>query len=85
MPTPTCQTCARAMRDKSDFPRGNFSSVFCTDCVDEKGQVKSKSEIRQNMIRYRVEKTGLTLEEATEAVDNLMQRLPAWKSIGITV
>lgn len=85
MPTSTCQTCARAMRDKSDFPRGNFSSLFCADCVDEKGQVRPKSEIRQHMIRYRVEKTGLTLEEATEAVDNLMQRLPAWKATKVTV
>jgi len=66
------------MRDKCDFPRGNFSSEFCSECVNEKGLVKPKAEIRQNMIRYRVEKNGLSVEEATEAVDNLMQRLPAW-------
>jgi hypothetical protein len=66
------------MRDKSDFPRGNFSSEFCADCVDEKGCLKSRSIIRENMIKERVEKRGLSMEEAAESVDNLMKYLPMW-------
>jgi hypothetical protein len=79
MPVSTCQTCARPMREKTDFPRGNFSSGFCADCVDEKGRVKPKAVIRENMIQYRIRNNGLNEIEATEAVDNLMKRLPVWQ------
>jgi hypothetical protein len=81
MPVSTCQTCARVMREKKDFPRGNFSSGFCADCVDEKGVLKPKEIIRANMIRMRVKQSGLNEEEAAEAVDNLMKRLPAWNQM----
>ncbi|SYZ72674.1 putative AraC family transcriptional regulator [Candidatus Zixiibacteriota bacterium] len=81
MPVSTCQTCARVMREKNDFPRGNFSSAFCTDCVDAKGTLKPKEVIRANMIRMRVKSRGLNEEEAAEAVDNLMKRLPAWNQM----
>jgi hypothetical protein len=78
MPTKTCQACAKMMRDAKDFPRGNFASEFCAECVDEKGHLKPRAVIRENMIQYRIKRNGYTLEEATESVDNLMRRLPIW-------
>ena len=78
MATATCQACVRIMREKSDFPRGNFSSNYCVDCVDEKGNLKPREVIRQNMIDYRVKFSGMSEKEATEAVDNLMKRLAVW-------
>lgn len=78
MPTSTCQTCARPMRDKADFPRGNFSSAYCSDCVDARGILKSRDEIRAQMIQLRVSRQGMTEDEAVEQVDNLLRRLPAW-------
>jgi len=81
MPVATCQTCARVMREKADYPRGNFSSEYCSNCVDEKGVLKPKSVIREEIIRYRVRNNGLNEEEAIEAVDNLMKLLPAWQSV----
>jgi len=84
MRTATCQTCARVMREKSDFPRGNFSSEYCSECVDPRGLLKSREEIRIQMIRYRMTRNGMSEEEAVEQVDNIMRRLPAWakRSIG---
>ncbi len=79
MPVSTCKTCGRVMREMKDYPRGNFSSDFCCECVDEKGILRPKKVIRQNMIRYRVKSSGLTEEEAIESVDNLMSHLPAWR------
>ncbi len=78
MATATCQACVRIMREKSDYPRGNFSSIFCADCVDEKGNLKPREAIRKNMIDYRVKFNGMSEEEATEMVDNLMKRLAVW-------
>ncbi len=69
------------MREKSDFPRGNFSSYYCSDCVDKTGRLRPRAVIRENMIRCRVKNNGLTQEEAAEAVDNLMKRLPAWSGL----
>jgi len=78
MTTATCQACVRIMREKSDFPRGNFSSLYCADCVDEKGNLKPREVIRKNMINYRMKNNGLSEEEATEVVDNLMRSLAVW-------
>ena len=79
MSTATCQACVKIMREKSDYPRGNFSSIYCADCVDEKGNLKPREIVRQNMIDYRMKHNGLSEEEATEMVDNLMKRLAVWK------
>jgi hypothetical protein len=78
MATSTCQSCTRIMREKSDYPRGNFSSIYCTDCVDEKGNLKPQEVVRQNMINYRIKHNGLSEEEATESVNNLMKHLAVW-------
>ncbi|MEW5923646.1 MAG: zinc ribbon domain-containing protein [Candidatus Zixiibacteriota bacterium] len=78
MPTSICKACARLMKEKTDFPRGNFDSDYCVDCVDSKGNLKPREIIRVNMIRYRVNNTGISQEEAAEIVDNLMRSLPAW-------
>lgn len=80
MQTSTCQACGRIMREKSDFPRGNFSSDYCSNCVDHKGMLKPREIIRVNMIRCRVNEKGMDQEEAVEIVDNLMPSLPAWKT-----
>jgi hypothetical protein len=80
MPVATCQTCARVMRDKNDFPRGNFSSEFCVNCVDEKGMIKPKDIIREDMIHHRIKHSGLDEDEARELVENLLERLPAWRA-----
>ncbi|RKX28689.1 MAG: hypothetical protein DRP46_08280 [Candidatus Zixiibacteriota bacterium] len=78
MPTSICKACARLMKEKEDFPRGNFDSDYCASCVDHKGNLKPRDIIRVNMIRYRVNNTGVSEEEAAEIVDNLMRSLPAW-------
>lgn len=75
----TCQACVRIMKEESDFPSRNFSSAYCVDCVDEKGNLKSKEAVRQNMINYRMKYNGMTEERATEVVDDLMPRIPTWK------
>lgn len=66
------------MRDKADFPRGNYSSEYCADCVDARGILKSREQIRAQMIQLRIQRNGMTEDEATEQVDNLLRRLPAW-------
>lgn len=78
VPTTTCNACSRKMREKNDFPRGNFSSIYCADCVDARGVLKPREIIRVNMIRRRIRSHGLDLEEATELVDNLMKSMPLW-------
>jgi len=78
MATATCQSCTKIMREKSDYPRGNFSSIYCADCVDEKGNLKPREVVRQNMINYRMKHNDLSEEEAIETVDNLMKHLAVW-------
>jgi hypothetical protein len=73
------------MREKKDFPRGNFSSIYCADCVDARGVLKRREIIRVNMIRRRIRSHGLNLEEAAELVDNLMKSMPLWNGKGAPV
>ena len=80
MTTATCLACHRVMRDISDFPRGNYSSDFCADCVDESGHLRPYNAIRQIMIDRRLKSGGLDLSEATELVDNLLITIPLWNS-----
>jgi hypothetical protein len=78
MPAVTCWACGRLMNDKKDFPRGNFSSDFCSECVDKKGRLKPMEEIRRNLIDQKVKTCGLSVEEASELVDNILRQLPTW-------
>jgi len=85
MPTPICQACGCKMRNKADFPRGNYASEFCVKCLDPKGNIKPFEIIRINMIRCRVNELGIAQDEAAQIVDNLMKSLPFWrnKKIGV--
>jgi hypothetical protein len=75
----SCQACGKVMSRRTDFPRGNFSSRYCADCVDASGQLKPKEIIRANLIRIRVRTQKIDPDEAREIIDNLMQTLPAWR------
>ncbi len=80
MPNRNCESCGKVMKNKADFPRGNYSSRFCADCVDERGNLKTLNEIRENLIEYYINKKKYFEDEAVELVDNRLKNIPLWKA-----
>ena len=76
-----CESCGKLMRDNSDFPRGNFSSNYCSSCVDAGGRLLPRELIRVNMIRMRVNSKRMDESEAAELVDGTREAVEWIRSL----
>lgn len=63
------------------MPLENNSSVFCTYCADEKGNLKSRAEVVQGIAgwleSWAPKKTGVDFVKRAEAY---MGAMPAWNT-----
>ena len=79
MLSPLCEACGMQM--KSDKMRGGAleNNPYCVYCCDNKGELKSRKEVRDAMVKYYMNQRGVGLLEAEKSVDDIMKWLPAWK------
>lgn len=64
-----CQSCGRQSGQEK----------YCTQCTDEKGNLKTFDEIAQNLTEYFIETQGFDREVAKSAAIGVMSRQPAWE------
>lgn len=76
----TCIACGMPMRAASDFALGDESRDYCVHCAREDGSMQSFEEKRQGLAAFIVKTQGLDETVALQAAENMMKRLPAWKS-----
>lgn len=79
---PRCEACGMVMSTPSQHGNGNSGGRLCIYCTDLAGNLKPRSEIREGMIQYTMKLENWTREQAEQAVDNQLSRLPAWQKQG---
>ena len=73
-----CESCGFPMRQPEDHGGGDITCPYCKYCAP-KGKLRSRAEIRKGWIRAVMQMENLTLEEATQKIDEAMPKMPAWR------
>ncbi len=77
---PKCGSCGMMMTKKVDFGGGDTENKFCVHCTDDKGNLKSRQEIKDGMVHAMMKMKNLSLQDAVFEVDESMAKMPAWKN-----
>ena len=73
-----CQSCGNTMMKPSDFGGGNMANPYCSFCTDSSGNLKSKEEVKNALMRFFL-KQEVCKEEAERKALELMHSAPAWR------
>ena len=74
-----CESCGMPMQDASMHGGNDVENPYCDYCTDKDGKLKSREDVREGWINAAMKMHGISREEATEKVDEAMERMPAWK------
>ncbi len=76
--TNTCQACGMPLENPDEVSK--FSNGFCVYCQSqETGTVGSYDEIKEGGVKYFMEATGASREEAENLTVSNMATLPYWR------
>jgi lactoylglutathione lyase len=76
---PLCEACGMPIKNEKMRGGGIADNPYCVFCCDDKGELKSRIEVREGMVRHYINNRGKSRTESEKAVDELMKWLPAWK------
>jgi catechol 2,3-dioxygenase-like lactoylglutathione lyase family enzyme len=76
---PLCESCGMPMNSLRMRGGGIESNPYCAYCCDVNGELKSRKDVRDSMVKFYMNERGVGLKEAEKKVDELMKWLPAWK------
>jgi uncharacterized Zn finger protein (UPF0148 family) len=74
----TCRACGIPLEEASKHSCGDVESPYCSVCTTPHGILKSKDQIREQLIRFHIESLGMTREESQKKTDEHMKNLPEW-------
>jgi len=78
----SCNSCGMPLESKDDFALGDMASAYCKYCVDITGTLLPYDTILKNNAGYFRESQGLAEPAAMKMAQDLLESMPAWKSIG---
>jgi len=76
----TCIACGMPMREISDFAGSDPSKDYCVHCSRPDGEMQSFKEKRESMTKFIVKTQGFDENAARKVAEDMMRKLPAWKS-----
>ena len=76
---PLCESCGMPMNSVKMRGGSLEDNPHCVHCCDDEGNLKSRLDVRNGMIKFYMNERGIGLKEATRKVDDLLKWLPAWK------
>ena len=56
------------------------ANPYCGPCTDTDGSLKARDIVRDQMIKYWLRNQPVTREEAEQATDGYMAKMPAWQA-----
>jgi len=77
---PTCESCGMPMTEAEMHGGGKVENPYCCYCCDEQGNLKSREEVREGMINFYMQHQGKSREAAEKFVQQVMSRMPAWRT-----
>jgi len=78
---PMCESCGMPMNSDKMRGGGFENNPFCVHCCDDSGELKSRGDVRDGLIKSFMNSRGIGLSESEKKVDELMKWLPAWKDM----
>jgi len=74
----TCESCGMPLEDKTT---SKFDARYCIYCQNqENGDLATREQVREGSIGAAMRLLGKTREEAEKTADEMMPKLPRWKS-----
>lgn len=76
----TCMSCGMPMTRPEDCGGGNPNNIYCVNCTNPDGSLKSYEEVLEGMTNYMMAFRNLDREAAEKAAKEYMSTMPAWSS-----
>ena len=73
-----CMSCGMPMVKPEDFGGGNPENIYCANCSNADGRLKSREEIYQGMISFMMATQNMDEQTAKVAARDYMSKMPAW-------
>jgi hypothetical protein len=67
------------LEDPSQHACGDVENPYCIRCTTPHGILKSREQVRQQLIRFHMDSLGMTREVAEKKTDEHMANLPEWQ------
>jgi hypothetical protein len=74
-----CKSCGVPMKDSSEHSCEDINSPYCVFCTTPNGVLKSKEQIREQLIKFHVKSLGMSRDEAEKKTDEHLADLPEWQ------
>ena len=78
--TKNCLSCGMPMAKLEDFGGMNPANVYCVNCSNSDGSLKSRKEVLEGMAQFMMASQGMEREVALKAAKEYMSKMPAWNS-----
>jgi uncharacterized glyoxalase superfamily protein PhnB len=75
-----CMSCGMPMTKLEDFGGGNPASIYCVNCCNPDGSLKSYDEILAGTIGYMMKTQNVDRETAQIAAKDYLAKMPAWSA-----
>ena len=73
-----CASCGWEMTRPEQFSMGNLNSIYCIECTNADGSLKTLDQVREIIAVDMVRSQRIDRGEAEKMAEELMLRLPAW-------
>ena len=62
-----------------DFGGGNPANIYCVNCANPDGSLKSYDEVLEGMVNFMMMSQNMDRETAEKAAKEYMSKMPAWE------
>jgi len=74
----SCMSCGIPMVKPEDFGGGNPGNLYCVNCCNPDGSLKSYDEVFEGMVGFMMKTQNMNRETAEIATKEYMSKMPAW-------
>jgi uncharacterized glyoxalase superfamily protein PhnB len=73
-----CMSCGMPMTKLEDFGGGSPANIYCVNCSNPDGSLKSRDEVFEGMVNFMMMSQNMNRETAESAAKEYMAKMPAW-------
>ena len=73
-----CMSCGMPMTRPEEFGGGNPANIYCVNCSNPDGTLKSREEVYEGMVNFMMKSQNMDRKTAEGAAKEYMAKMPAW-------
>ena len=74
-----CMSCGMPMTKPEEFGGGNSANIYCVNCSNADGSLKSRQEVYEGMVNFMMASQNMDKKTAEAAAKDYMSQMPAWQ------